>query len=164
MKTPKRTLTVKASEIEKAIKRAKNFCPKDWQAELLEILLIPKVYRRWQYINDRYPKKVEIKRHQGKPWTGDRDEALATEDWLIYSGYEFGYGLDGYCWNRAREDYYGHSPSSAWDGIRRETYHTFAENLRLAYGAVQEGEVLNYRVEQALWDYRIRFINDLTGD
>lgn len=160
MRQPKRTLTVKASEVEKAIKRAKSFCPKDWQAELLEILLIPKVYRRWQYINDRYL-RVEIKRHTGFPWVGDRDEALAVEDWLIYSGYEFGYGFDDYCWNRARSDYYGHSPSSAWDGIRRETYHSFAENLRMAYDAVSKGESPHWRVEHALRDYRIQFVNDL---
>lgn len=160
MKAPKRTITVKASAIKKAVAKARRLCPKDWQAEILEILLIPKVQRRWQYVNDHIP-GLEIKRHKGFPWADGRDEALAVEDWTIYAGYEMGYGLEHLCWNRARSDYYGHSPSSAWDGIRRETYHSFANNLRIAYGEALEGKEPNWRVEQALRDYRIRFVNDL---
>lgn len=160
MKAPKRTITVKASAIEKAIAKAKHLCPKDWQAEQLEILLIANVYRRWQYVNDQIP-GLEIKRHKGFPWTGGRDEAIACEDWAVYAGYELGYGLKDYCWNRARADYYGHSPSTAWDGVRRETYHSFAENLRTAYGSALEGQPIHWRIEQALWRYRIQFVNDL---
>ncbi len=161
MKCPKRTMTVKASQVKKAVEKAQRLCPRDWQAELLEILLLPNVNRRWRAINgDRFP-NLELKRHAGFPWTGGRDEALACEDWLIYAGYTLGYGTEGYCWNRAREDYYGHSPCSAWDGVRRETYAGFADSLRLAYSAALEGNAPHWRVEQALWDYRIQFVNDL---
>jgi hypothetical protein len=160
MKTPKRTMTVKASQIAKAVGKARQLCPKDWQAEQLEILLIPKLYKRWRDVNDHIP-GLELKRHAGFPWTGGRDEALAVEDWTAYAGYEMGYGLESYCWNRARSDDYAHSPASAWDGVRRETYHSFADNLRMAYGAALEGGEPNHRVVQALDRYKIRFINDL---
>jgi len=164
MKYPKRTIRVKASDVGKAIRQAERFCPRDWQAELLEILRIPSVYRRWRYINsDRMP-GLELSRHKGKgPFVGGREVALAVEDWLIFNGYELGYGCENYCWNRARSDFYGHSPSSAWDGVRRETYAGFADALRLAYSAATEGRSVYWRTEQTLWDYRILFINDLEG-
>jgi hypothetical protein len=160
MKYPKRNITVKASQISKAIKQAKQLCPHDWEAELLEILLIPIVTRRWRYVNDRFP-NVTIKRHVGFPYVRGNVDPRTVEDWLIYAGYEFDYGGSGYCWNRARSDHYGHSPGTAWDGVRRETYHSFVETLRMCYYCAIEGTEINYRLEVNLRDYRVCFINDL---
>ena len=150
-----RKLTVRASEIEKAIQRAEHRAPNDWQAELLEILRIPKVMRRWQKVNlDIHPEPT-ITFHPGKPW----QRGKRPEDWTTIAGYTFNYGRVGITWNSVRDDYYGHSPSSAWDGVRRESFCSFAENLRNAY--YWRGNGYNHRVESGLLDYRIEFVNDL---
>jgi hypothetical protein len=155
-----RQITVKASAVDRAIQRAKATCPSDWQAELLEIILIPNVYKRWKQVNDRFPDPT-ITRHPGQPYRRGETDPRQIDDWTIYAGYEFDYGRPGYCWNRARADHYGHSPGTAWDGVRRETYHSFVETLRMCYHAALRGEGVNWRLQSNLDAYRVKFVNDL---
>jgi len=161
-----RNIIVKASEIARAIEKSYEVDTRSWQAECIEILLIPKVYKRWQRINKaKFGGNIEISRVDGQAYTNDID-GHKVDDWSAFGGYLYGYGLKGLCWNSVRETSYSHSASTAWDGIRRETYHSFAENLRHLYLSLVDDKVQIRKdyVESQLYPYRITFFNDLDGD
>ncbi len=148
--------TITMFAIERAIEQAHTISD-DWQAELLEILLLPKVYRIWHKLNTRYP-DATITRHPGVKVTGTREDNLARCDaktWRICAGYTFDYGVHGYTWNSVRDDYYGHSPSTTWDGIRRETACGFVEALRMAYYNLAQGKIVSCFAAQCLCEYGI---------
>lgn len=106
----------------------------DWQAECLELLRIPALAKRWQELHPNMP-GVRIDFHPGLPHKGmTPEDNRAVEDWSVYAGYIFVYGIEdcpGYGWNSVRSDYYGHSPGTCWDGVRRETIHSWIDCLRL---------------------------------
>lgn len=160
-----RNITVKASQINKAIAKAHKMHPHDSQASRLEVLLIPALYKRWQVLNMPRFKLPTITRIAGKPAPGIPDENRAIgarKGWAEYAGYVFNYGYNGgLTWNSVREDWYGHGPGCAWDGVRRETYSGFVDSLiACAYQATEKREC-GYRLEEDLHAYQITFVNDL---
>ena len=154
---------MKASWLRRALARAARVSD-EWQARYLEILLIPQVYRRWRQVNCPYfGEELSIARHPGRPYIGyTREQNLAVEDWSKLTGYVLRY-TDGYGWNSVRGDYYSHSPATCWDGVRRETFHSFVESLLDCYVAVQEGREPSGWALDNLAQYKIRFVNDLDG-
>jgi hypothetical protein len=130
-----RTVTVSLRALQRALKAAKSSSD-DWQAECCEIALIPAVAKRWAELNaDRF-QNVHLDRYEGKPHIGmlpDGNRAVA--DWSEYAGYVLHYSADpsisNWGWNSVRQEYYGHSPSTAWDGMRRETISQFIHDLRM---------------------------------
>lgn len=123
-------VTVEMETIKAAMERARTLHD-DWQAECLEIILIPSIYKRWRELNDRFP--YELTRHPGLPYlrrTREMNEQVT--DWSVFAGYV----LRG--WNvvsTGRDRGYSHSAGTAWDGVRRDTISQFAHDLRmLAYG------------------------------
>jgi hypothetical protein len=143
-------LTVRTDDIQRAIERARAITD-DWQAECLEILLIPALAKRWQELNPNMP-NVVIRRHVGEPYKGmTPDDNRQVEDWSRFAGYVFSYGFHdapNYGWNAvghgARKGY-SHSAGSAWNGVGRETIHRWVEALRIivsGYDHPQEREVL----------------------
>jgi hypothetical protein len=135
-----RKIRVKLSSILRAIERAKTISD-DWQAECCEILLIPAVAKRWQELNANFA-GLHVKRIDGAPYAftcrEDNQARCEAKRWREVAGYVlvlFTGDSGDYCWNGVRDDYYGHSASTAWDGIRRDTISSFAHDLRtLAYG------------------------------
>lgn len=138
-----RLIRVRASDVVRAITRAQAQFD-DWQAECLEIALLPAVYRRWQAANrDRYP-DIHLRRVPGQPYRSrpraEAERICQEQGWLAYAGYEL-HLLAGetYAWNRARADYYGHSPATAWNGMGRETFCNFIEDIRQVVYALLHG-------------------------
>lgn len=132
---------VKASEIKQAIERT-HLLSDDWQAELIEIILIPKVYARWKEINlNKLYRDFTITRHDGLKPLGDREENLKRcneKTWESFVGYVLSWtypvgSTTPIYWNRVTKDHYGHSPSVCWDGLRRETLSSFVEDLRMMF-------------------------------
>jgi hypothetical protein len=164
--TPRRVIKVRSSDVAKAIARAKNFCPCDWQGEQIEILRITNVNKRWRGVNAALHRDLRIVRHKGLPYPkhATRDFARDVTDWSIYSGYTLQFSATGFVWNTVREDYFAHSPAAVWNGIRRETFHSFAEHLRSAYYSLDKTGSVPYRIADYLRDYKIVFVNDTHPD
>jgi len=158
-----RKITIKASQVAQAIKRARRLFGDDWQAECLEIALLPAINKRWRAVNRPFHADLTLTRHIGKTPLDIKREDYQKTNWLTVAGYELGYGgaTTSYCWNRARADYWGHSPGTAWDGVRRETCHSFIYTLLAIYRHALEGREPSWREWDNLLDYRINFVNDL---
>jgi len=154
-------IQVKYSEIKRAIGKGKALDPRDWQCELVEILLIPKVYRRWRAINKaRFPDPT-VERHPGKSASKhDQSEEGRYKNWLEIAGYSLRYGYAGVCWNSPTDDYYGHSGGTTWNGLRRETTCSFAESLRLCAFLTDEGKEIPEYVSGRLAEFQFEFVND----
>jgi len=161
---PKETLYVNASDILSACEVAQMWSS-DRQAELCEIILsVPGVMDHWREMNNR---QIELRRHEGIPHINhqpDDNRAVGeAKQWHLYAGYVF--YLDGranYSYNGVHEDWYSHSPSCAWDGIRRETYSGWLENMRaLAYSWAGEFKLYEERVIEDLTDHNVVVVNDL---
>ena len=123
--------------IKAAIARA-NAMFDDWQAECCEIAMIPAIAKRYAELNrDRFQHGVAVICHPGKCHKGmTRDDNLAVKDWTEYAGYVLHYAPNGaylgpWSWNAVKPDYYCHSPSTTWDGMRRETVSQFIHDLRM---------------------------------
>jgi len=98
-----RPITVEPGEISGAIARAHVISPGAWQSEVLEILLIPKLYRRWQELNPRSSiARVSDPRGNG---------------YLVV--------IEGQPWNNIQN----HSPAKAFQGLEN-TVSGFAHVLR----------------------------------
>jgi len=128
------TITLTEARAQRAFTAARAISG-EWQAECLELLRIPAIRRRWQQLNSiRLPFPIRIDYHPGKHSVGmTREQNLAVPDWSVYAGYVFSYGWPDrpeYGWNRVRPDWFSHSPSCAWEGVRRETVHRFLEAIR----------------------------------
>ena len=120
-----RTITVSRKELKAAMDSTKEIS-NEWPAQILEILLIPKVYARWQELNQN--ESYRIFRHTGKqPYI---EYAAKPENWLDVGGYEFKHPTLQAAWNFAKSEYYAHSAHTAWNGIARNTICLFAESLR----------------------------------
>jgi hypothetical protein len=131
-----RTIEVSLESIRLAMERAHDRSD-DWQAELCEIALIPVIAKRWQELNPNF-QGLHLERVPGLPHilkTPDDNRAIGdAKRWAEYAGYVlvlFGEGENRYTWNAVRPDWYGHSPSTAWNGMRRETVSQFIETLRM---------------------------------
>lgn len=127
-----RTITVSLRTVRRAMREAGPITD-DWQGAILEILRIPAIAKRWRELNPRY-RGLEVVRHAGLPWSkGWRELPGANPDCTVFAGYTLVFDRfdDGkvYGWNSVRSDYYAHSAGTAWDGVRRETIHRFAESL-----------------------------------
>lgn len=119
-RTRTRTLVLKLSAVRKAIWRARRDFPGEWQAETLEILLLPGVYRRWQALNRFGPYQGSVRRASHARWgPGYLFETVDTRSGEVVSR-----------WNAVTDEWYSHHPSVAWDGVRRETIHTFLDAAR----------------------------------
>lgn len=131
--------TVKVSDLWAAMRAAQTLYGDDWQAEVLEILLVPPVYAYWRAINTEYGHGAPtLTRHAGVPNPGKN--VPEDFDWALVAGYVMRHGCDGVLrWNSVRSDHWCHAPGTAWDGVRRETVHRFAEQLRWLTGAQMGG-------------------------
>jgi hypothetical protein len=156
------TIKVRLSAVRRAVTQAHQ-AHGDWQAEHLEILLLPQVYRRWQEVNRPHFSEPTITRHPGFRWTDGREAAAQVTDWSIYAGYTFTYGPTNWRWNSVTTDWYGHAPSVTWDGVRRETYHSFVEDLRAVLYAVEESRLPHWQTCQNLDRYHIQVVDDVHG-
>lgn len=131
-----RTLRIRMSEVEKAISKANAIdqewreCPSlrghgDWQARLVEIARIPKV---WKRLCER-SKVLGMPVYYGEPHGSSPRPFRGGKD-----------NLPGYVWKGWNsEPYpeweYSHAPGTAWNGIRREMASRLVEALdALAHG------------------------------
>lgn len=154
-----KTITVKASDIRNAIARAQTVSD-DWQAQHIEILRQPRIYKRWQELNS--DRNLTLAYHSGQKPTGDREANLArceAKTWAEYAGYTLDFG--GYRWNAVTDEWYGHSPACCWDGVRRETKSYFIECLRLAYYCSERNLEPAAISLGTLMQAGIRYVNDL---
>ncbi|MFA5366160.1 MAG: hypothetical protein WC325_13340 [Candidatus Bathyarchaeia archaeon] len=87
-------LSVSPLELQQAVNRAEKDNPTFWQAEMIEIAMIPSVKRSIEQMSDR---KLNIERVKTK--------------------YGNGYVLEGS--NRIDDEYYSTNPAKVWDSIRR---------------------------------------------
>jgi hypothetical protein len=130
-----RTIAVSLKTIRAAIARAEKLSS-DWQAQCCEIALIPAIAKRWAELNTNHFQNVHLDRHEGEPhldYTPEQNHAV--KDWSAFAGYVLRYSSDpsisNWGWNSVRSDCYGHSPCTAWDGMRRETVSQFLHDLRM---------------------------------
>jgi hypothetical protein len=95
---PHDNLQISTSQLKQAIMNAHTEFPQGnfWQADMIEIALIPSVKRAIEEMNNG--RALNIQR--------------------VQTQFGNGYVLEG--WNRVRDDYYSTNPASVWDGIRRE--------------------------------------------
>src|SRR3990172_9332024 len=89
-------LTIKASQVIRAMDSvAEKF--DDWQAQYLEVLLLPKVYKRWKQANTGHfdPEMLSIKRIQGLAHRGyapKQNRAIGdAREWHKFAGYVLTY-------------------------------------------------------------------------
>ena len=158
-------LTINASVILEAIAQGKAISS-DWQAQFLEVLLIPAILQYWRSINNNRP--LTIKRHEGLPYhftTSENNHARCDRNaWREIAGHVFWYSEEGLSrWNSARDDYYGHASSTAWDGVRRDTNHQAIVSLIRVAEALQEGRDPHETYLQDLQRSQIILENDLTS-
>ena len=95
---PHDDLQIGTADLKQAIMNAHSEFPQGnfWQADMIEIALIPSVKRAIEQMNNG--RALNIQR--------------------VQTPFGNGYVLEG--WNRVRDDYYSTNPASVWDGIRRE--------------------------------------------
>ena len=156
-----RRIKVRASAVADAIAQGRAVSD-DWQAQNLEIALLPNVAKRLADVN----RGATVTRHKGLPHKGmSRDDNAAVTDWSAFAGYVVT-GFGGVAWNRVgegRERGYCHGPSRAWDGMRRECFCAFLGALHYAYNV----EVLGSQhasYAETLRKYRIEFVNDIKDE
>jgi hypothetical protein len=154
-------LKIKASHVLKAMARGQQVSD-DWQAQYIEIALLPAVNRRWQAANrDRFESLI-LARVPGKPHIGyTPDDNRAVIDWTQFAGYALAYGPGASRWNSVRADCYSHSPSTTWDGIRRETYHSFIYDLGACALSLRDGKEPPPSLLAELETYGVELIDDL---
>jgi len=153
-------IKVRFSDIQKAADKARAVSD-DWQAIILEVLLIPNVNRRWKQLNPRYP-QLELAKHPGEKYPQGLAHRQKIEDWSVYAGYTL--KLSEYSsWNSVREgtEYgFSHGPSVCWDGVRRETVHGFAYNLYIAWSLLSQGRDAGRVITDLLCDHSVIFEDD----
>lgn len=98
-------------EVTKALDKAHSVFPQEWQAEAVEIAMIPAVRTAIRKAN-RQPFKLRRVKNKFGP----------------------GYVLEG--WNSLRDEYYSHNPSTTYNGIGREFYgyHALEQIRSWAHG------------------------------
>lgn len=150
-------IDVMASEVHKAEEKAREVFD-DWQAQVIEILLIPAVYDRWLAVNRRVYAEPSVTRIDGLSRKGKtREDNRNTSDWSVFAGYVFSE------WNGIAYEGsgYSHGPSRCWDGLRRNSFHSFIDHLRAAVYALGQGLAPNTYVTDGLAAYKMRFVDDL---
>jgi hypothetical protein len=151
-------IKVRFSDLDKAAKKAKAVSD-DWQAIVLEILLIPNVNKRWKQLNKRYP-AMELSKHAGEKYPQGLALRQEVPDWAVYAGYTLMFS-EGLAWNSVQEgtEYgFAHGPSRCWDGIRRETYHDFAYQLYVIWSLLSQGQNAGRSLE--LLPDHVEFVDD----
>jgi len=147
-------LEIEASKVLAACDRANELFKDEWQACMLEILLIPEVGAHWRAMSGA---DLLLERHPGEPYTGQRE----LEDWSTLAGYVF--MENKYLrWNRVRNDTYSHHPGSAWNGIRRETFSNWVYFLYQLAHQIAEGKTDNHYLVDRLAEYKVRLIDDIS--
>ena len=144
---------IHASDVMRARGLARLLFPREWQAESIEILRLRPLYAHWQALN--WPE------NELTYWPGDRPPHPPFHE--IRSGWTEvrGYVLKG--WNSVRDEYWAHSPSKAWDGIRRTTYSIFIDWIRLVTSHYAgECRMCDDHLINCLRDYKITVIDDLS--
>ena len=145
-------IVVRLSDVGRAVERAKTLST-DWQAQLCEILLIPQVYARWHEINDYYT----LERVDGIPYSGTREQNIArgkAGKWNEVNGY-----ILGPAWNSVKPDWYSHGASTTWNGLQRETYSRFVQDIHISYSLAVLGK--NPGSSEYLQTYKVELENDL---
>ena len=137
--------TVTLAALRRAVKLGNERSP-DWQAQCLEVAMLPAVNARWRALNPRMT-GLRIEFHPGKRNPGEDREANGAigerKGWAEYVGYVLRYyeGSD-YGWNSVTDDWYSHSAGCCWSGISRETYGATAiEALRQIGNAESDEDV-----------------------
>jgi hypothetical protein len=141
-------LEIAASKVLAACNRADEFFPNEWQACMLEILLIPEVGAHWRAMSGT---DLRLERHAGAPYRGQRDVA----DWSTVAGYVFREG-ERLPWNCVRSEGYNHHPGTAWNGIRRETFSNWVYFLYQMTLQLAEGKPPNAYLTGRLAEYKVR--------
>ncbi|HID23972.1 MAG TPA: hypothetical protein EYP14_16445 [Planctomycetaceae bacterium] len=151
-----RRIKVRASEILEAARTERERFPGEPNAGAMGVLLHPQVYRRWRAANKEYP-GLKIERVRGIP-----PHQVKDGRWARCAGYilRFSEGRFG-TWNCVRGGGYGHSPRATWDGVRRETRHSFVDALYSAAVALAAGTRPTWATERILRRYRITLIDDI---
>ena len=155
-----RKLKVRFSDLDKAAHKAKAVSD-DWQALILEILLIPKLNKRWKQLNPRYP-ELSLQRVEGEKYPEGLAHRQKIENWALYAGYVLTFSEHS-AWNSVREgtDYgFSHSPGVCWDGIRRETVHRFAYDLHVVWSLLSQGKTASTTIIDLELDCGIIFEDD----
>lgn len=88
-------LVVSKPKLQQAIAKAEKDNPNFWQAEIVEIAMIPSVTKAIEEMTHRKLNLTRVKTKFGN-----------------------GYVLEG--WNSVRDDYYSTNPAKVYDGLRRE--------------------------------------------
>ena len=164
-------LTIKASQVARAMDSVKDTFD-DWQAQALEVLLLPKMYRRWRELNrDHYdPEMLTVERVPGlahRGFTREDNGAIGdAKDWGKFAGYVLRFYKnhetgDTYGWNAIKDNWYSHSPSCCWDGVRRDTIHQFIEMTRMIVLQWRRGESVHFSAWEPVEKAGIVLLNDL---
>jgi hypothetical protein len=153
-------IKVRYSDLQKAAERAKA-ASYDWQAVVLEILLLPNVNKRWKQLNPRRP-DMQLQRIAGAKYPKGLALRQKIEDWSIYAGYTLSFSEHA-AWNSVGEGTghgYSHGPGVCWDGIRRETVYRFAYDLSVVYNLLSQHKPASHLIINLELDYSIIFVDD----
>jgi len=165
-----RTITVEASSVLRAMKSVEDKFD-DWQAQYLEVLLLPNVYKRWKQANPNMPDMVlnRVSGETHKGFTPEDNRAVGdAKGWSLFAGYTLRYCLnpstgESSGWNGVRDDYYCHSPSVAWDGVRRDTYHQFVQDIAMTVTLWSREKDVHHSSFDLLEKYGVKLVNDLSN-
>lgn len=157
-----RNIIVKASEVKKAADKAAKVASNNWQGVICELLMTPKLSKRWQELNPRH-KGLRIEKHEGQSYPEGYARTHEVQDWSIFAGYTL--KADCWTWNSVGEGTdrgYSHGAGRCYDGIRRETVYHFAYILSAINSCIEQGrDIPQSFVEELSVDYKITFVNDL---
>lgn len=159
-----RNITIKASEVKKASDKAAKVETNCWQATICELLMLPKLAKRWQEFNPRH-KGLRIEKHEGQLYPEGYARQNTVTDWATFAGYTL--KADYWTWNSVPETGdlsrgFSHNPGTAYDGIRRETVYHFAYDLMAINSCIEQGRsVPQSYIDELFYDYKITFVNDL---
>lgn len=127
-----KTIKIKMKTLLRAIALAEERS-NDWQAQCLEIAMIPAIADRWRELNPGFGTGLVVEFHPGNKFTVGVGFPI---DCKALAGYTLCLmkleGSPPYMWNRVRSEWYSHSASTCWNGMGRETICRFIEQLRMA--------------------------------
>lgn len=119
---------VSLDEVRQSMQRGRALFSNDdqaGQAERMEVLLQPHVYKVWQQMNAKgshgyvmYPqvRRVQNDKH-GYGYVLEHVHRYPNGEQTVMP------------WNGVKDEYYSHHPGTAWNGVGRETRHLFIEDL-----------------------------------
>lgn len=119
---------VSLDEVRQAMQRGRSLfsnADQAGQAERMEVLLQPHIYKIWQQLNAKgshgyvmYPqvRRVQNDKH-GYGYVLEHVHRYPNGEQTVMP------------WNGVKDEYYSHHPGTAWNGVGRETRHLFIEDL-----------------------------------